>query len=143
MPQSFRARAWFAVLASSTVALGLLVQRVKAGLPQALGDVLGDGLWAVMIVWLVGAVAASLPRLRRAAAALAVCCIVEFGQLYHAPWLDSWRGTTLGHLLLGTDFDFRDLAAYALGIVGAYLLEPTFFPGLATLGSGRRDEWRR
>jgi Protein of unknown function (DUF2809) len=139
MPPSLRARAWFAVLALSTVALGLLIQRAKAGLPQVLGDVLGDALWAVMLAWWVGAIAPSLPRLKRAVAAVAVCWVVEFSQLYHAPWIDSWRSTTLGHLVLGTDFDPRDLAAYSLGVLSAFVLEQTLFPGLAALGSGRHE----
>jgi hypothetical protein len=38
------------------------------------------------------------------------------------------RATTLGSLVLGNDFDARDLAAYALGIGAAALLEIALFP---------------
>jgi hypothetical protein len=48
---------------------------------------------------------------------------VEVSQLYHAPVVDAVRATRLGHLVLGSGFDARDLAAYAGGIVGAVLLE--------------------
>jgi Protein of unknown function (DUF2809) len=40
---------------------------------------------------------------------------VEVGQLYHAPWIDSIRRTTLGRPILGFDFVWSDLACYALG----------------------------
>ena len=42
--------------------------------------------------------------------------MVEFSQLLQTPALNAFRGTTLGHLVLGSDFDARDLAAYAGGV---------------------------
>jgi hypothetical protein len=39
------------------------------------------------------------------------------------PWLDAVRATRLGHLVLGSDFDGRDLLAYAIGVLGAVGLE--------------------
>ena len=86
-------------------------------------DVLGDALWAAMIAWWVGAL---VPRARlvvRSVAAYGVCAAVEASQLYHAPTLDVLRATRLGHLVLGSGFDPRDLGAYALGVAGAALLE--------------------
>jgi hypothetical protein len=66
-------------------------------------------------------------RLRnRCAAALAICAGVELAQLYHTPMLNSLRATTIGHLVLGSDFDARDLAAYALGVLAASLAELRF-----------------
>ncbi len=40
-----------------------------------------------------------------------------------APTLDAWRATTLGHLVLGSGFDPRDLVAYALGVFAGWRLE--------------------
>ncbi len=42
---------------------------------------------------------------------------VELSQLYHAPWIDSIRQTTLGGLILGFGFLWSDLACYALGVL--------------------------
>jgi hypothetical protein len=42
--------------------------------------------------------------------------LVEAGRLYHAPWTDSIRHTTVGGLLLGFDFVWSDLACYAVGV---------------------------
>lgn len=36
--------------------------------------------------------------------ALSISYIVEFGQLYRAPWIVSIRSTTIGHPILGSDF---------------------------------------
>lgn len=125
---SSRLRVSFAGLALGTIVLGLLLQRARAALSVVAGDALGDALWAIMIYWIVAAIRPSLARFRRAIIALLGCWSVELSQLYHAAWIDGWRRTTLGHLILGTDFDARDLAVYAAGIAVALTLERTFRP---------------
>jgi hypothetical protein len=75
------------------------------------------------MTWWVGAVAPGAALRARAAAALAVCWAVEASQLVHTPRLDAFRATTPGHLVLGSGFDPRDLAAYAGGVLAAYALE--------------------
>jgi len=45
---------------------------------------------------------------------------VEISQLYHTPWIDSIRQTTLGGLVLGFGFLWTDLIWYSVGIaIGA------------------------
>jgi hypothetical protein len=122
-PPSRRAR--FVVLALCTIGIGMLVRARGEALGPVARDVIGDALWAVMMVWWVGAVA---PRARlavRSATAYLICVGVELSQLYHAPALDAARATPLGHLVLGSGFEARDLAAYALGVLGAGLLDAT------------------
>ncbi len=48
--------------------------------------------------------------------AMSLSIAVELSQLYHAPWIDSIRQTTLGGLILGYGFLWSDLACYALGV---------------------------
>ena len=117
-----RARLSYLALASGAIAVGLAVHLHGGPLSATARDVIGDALWAAMIAWLAGAAAPSSPLAARAALALGLCFAVEFGQLYHTPGLDAIRATSVGHLVLGSGFDARDLAAYALGIVGAALL---------------------
>jgi Protein of unknown function (DUF2809) len=59
----------------------------------------------------------------RACVALGLCFAVEASQLLHAPWLDAVRATPLGHLVLGSGFDPRDLAAYAAGVLLGVVLD--------------------
>lgn len=134
MSSLFRIRASFAALALGTIALGLLLQLIRPHLWPAAGDVLGDALWAMMFAWLVGAVAPAIPPWKRAVVALGCCWAVEVGQLYHTPVLDTWRATTIGRLTLGSDFDARDLAAYALGVLGALRFESGCLRTLASVG---------
>jgi hypothetical protein len=118
-----RARIPHVVLALGTIVCGLAVHGGGRGLPPTLRDVLGDALWAAMLAWWVGALAPAWPVRGRAAAAYALCVAVELSQRVHTPALDALRATTPGHLVLGSDYDARDLAAYALGVVAAAALE--------------------
>lgn len=115
-------RAQYAALALVTIALGLAVHRAES-LPRGVRDVTGDALWGAMIAWWIGAIVPTARLRWRAAAALAVCYIVELSQLYHSPAIDALRRTTAGRLTLGSDFDPRDLLAYTAGVLAAALLE--------------------
>jgi len=111
------------LLAVGTIALGLAVHLHGDGLSPAMRDVLGDALWAAMVVWLVAAVAPAIRLPWLAGVALALCFAVEFSQLLRVPALDAIRRTTAGHLTLGSGFDPRDLAAYTAGVLAAALVE--------------------
>jgi len=123
MHSALRARLTFGALALGTIGIGLFVHWYGTMLPAAARDVLGDALWAMMIVWLIGAVVPNEPVALRAAAALIICWMVEASQAYHSQFLDGLRQTIIGALALGTDFGFRDLGAYALGVAAALGLE--------------------
>jgi len=125
MASPLRARLGFVALALGTIAVGLAVHWRGTLLPATLRDLLGDALWAMMIAWWIGALAPNTRLTSRAGLALAICWIVEFSQLYHAPLVDGWRLTTPGQLILGTGFDVRDLGAYAFGVLVTLILELT------------------
>ncbi len=94
--------------------LGLRAAVVKYG---------GSLLWGTMVFFLV---ATALPRLRRpeaATLALAIATCVELFRLVHTPWLDAFRLTTTGALLLGRIFSAWDIVAYGAGILVAALLD--------------------
>jgi len=110
-------------LAVGTIALGLAVHWRGGSLSPVVRDVLGDVLWAAMMVWWIAAVAPAIRLPWRAAAALAFCFAVEFSQLVHFPALDALRRTTAGHLVLGSGFDPRDLISYAIGVLAPVFLE--------------------
>ena len=105
-----------------TIAVGLMVHLGGRSLPPVFRDVLGDALWAMMIVCWMGVAAPRLPLRTRGLAALAVCAGVELSQRYHTPFVDALRRTTPGHLVLGSGYDPRDFLAYAAGVVVAVVL---------------------
>ncbi len=105
-----------------TIAGGLLIRLGPLGLPRFVVKYGGSVLWALMIYWIVSTL---LPWCRVGAVALlagAVATSVEFLKLYHAPWLDSFRITVPGVLLLGRFFSVWDIVAYWLAMsLGAVL----------------------
>jgi len=127
LPPTFqRKRLPYAVAVATVIVIGLASRRFPAMFPAFLGKYPGDALWALMVFLLVGT---ALPRRTTAWVAVVAVIIslaVEFSQLYQAPWIDSIRSTTLGHLVLGAGFSWADIIAYVIGIVigsaGEYLL---------------------
>jgi len=117
-----RRRVRYLVLAVGTIAVGVMVHLGGTFLPPVFRDVLGDALWAMMIVWWMGVAAPRLPLRTRGLAALAVCVAVELSQCYHTPFLDALRRTLPGHLVLGSGYDPRDFLAYSAGVVLAIVL---------------------
>lgn len=113
----------YGALAAGTIAVGLVVHGGWLPLGKEARDVTGDALWAMMIVWWISALVPSLALRARAVLSLAICFAVELGQLYHATYIDAIRSTTLGHLVLGSGFDPRDLGAYTAGVLIAALLD--------------------
>jgi Protein of unknown function (DUF2809) len=128
------ARLTYITLASVTIALGLWVHRGGAITSPVIRDVLGDALWAAMMLWLLSALAPDARPIRRGNVALLTCFSVEVSQLFHTPWLDAIRQTPLGHLVLGSGFDPRDFLAYTIGVAAALLIDRMFFSNRVTSG---------
>ena len=105
-------------LALVVIACGLFLRwyGFPLGLPAFVVKYGGSLLWATMVFLLVGLLLPRLPRSQLAVIAMAVAAVVEFSRLVHTPWLDSFRLTTAGALLLGRIFSLWNLAAYAVGI---------------------------
>ena len=127
-------RARLAVALLVTVALGLATTRLEGTAP----DLLGDGLYAVLVYLLL---ALAAPRVRpRAlgAGAFAWCAAVELAQLTSVPaqLVDAWAPV---RYLLGTTFAPVDLVAYLAGAVLAGVLHARLDPvpgAVPTVGSG-------
>jgi len=98
------------------IGLGLGSRRYPDRLPWLVREFAGDTLWAlaaflgVLVIW------PTLSRWKAAGLALSISWLVEFSQLYHAPWLDAIRSTRLGGLVLGFGFLGSDLLCYTVGV---------------------------
>jgi hypothetical protein len=118
-------RAKWLALAALCLPLGLATRPLKRHF-DALGSALGDALWALLVLALIGAALPKWPLARRVLLALGIAWLVELSQLWHTPWLDSLRHTKLGALAIGGSFSFGDLACYAVGITLGALLARRF-----------------
>jgi hypothetical protein len=87
------------------------------GLPSFIVKYGGSLLWATMVFLLVGVLLPRLTRMQIAGIAVAIAIVVELSRLVHAPWLDAFRLTTAGALLLGRIFSLWNVVAYCVGIV--------------------------
>jgi hypothetical protein len=119
-PPPYPSRGAYLGLAIVTIAIGLAVHFHAHWLGDA-RDILGDGLWAAMMVWWISALVPTAPLTLRLAVAYAVAAVVEASQAL--PAHDTHRHTQVGHLVLGTDFDPRDFASYAAGVLAAGLID--------------------
>jgi hypothetical protein len=111
------------VLVLATIAGGLLIRFAPLGLPRFVVKYGGSLLWALTIYWIASAL---LLRWRVPAIALlagALATTIEFVKLYHSPWLDSFRFTVPGVLLLGRYFSGWDILAYWLAVVFGSVLD--------------------
>ena len=105
------------------MATGLLLRSRFLELPAFLTKYGGDALWALLVFFGFGFLFNRMPTWRLATIALGFAWAIEFSQLYHAPWIDSIRGMRIGHLVLGSTFNWPDLAAYVVGIALGGLIE--------------------
>jgi hypothetical protein len=111
--------------------LGLGSRSRAAWLPDFIAAYAGDTLWAAMVYFCLVFLLPRLALRHAAIAALALSFLVEFSQLYHAPWLDVLRAHKLGALLLGRGFLGSDLLCYTAGVAlaaGTDLLLPRQSP---------------
>lgn len=108
-----------AALALAVIACGLSLRwyGFPLGLPAFVVKYGGSLLWATMVFLLVGVVLPRLTRTQIAIIAMTIAALVEFSRLVHTPWLDAFRLSTAGALLLGRIFSLWNLAAYSVGIL--------------------------
>jgi Protein of unknown function (DUF2809) len=83
----------------------------------------GSMLWAAMVFFLVAIAASSRARWSVALISASIAICVELFRLVHAPWLDAFRLTTAGALLLGRIFSPWNMLAYGVGIIFGMLLD--------------------
>ncbi|MET4260263.1 hypothetical protein ABIC09_005224 [Bradyrhizobium sp. S3.12.5] len=114
-----------AALALIVIACGLSLRwyGFPLGLPAFVVKYGGSLLWATMVFLLVGVLAPRLSRSQLAAIAMVIAIVVELSRLVHTPWLDAFRLTTAGALLLGRIFSLWNLVAYLIGIVAGVWLD--------------------
>lgn len=97
--------------------LSLRLYGFPLGLPAFVVKYGGSLLWATMVFLLIGVLLSRLTPSQLVAIAVAIAVVVEFSRLVHTPWLDAFRLTTAGALLLGRIFSPWNLVAYVAGIV--------------------------
>lgn len=117
-----RSRLLYLILTIIVMILGLLSRKIS-GLPKIIELYSGDILWALMVFLMI-----SFVFNRKSVTFITIVSIcfsygIELSQLYHAPWIDAIRNTTLGGLILGFGFLWRDLVCYTIGIIIGIIID--------------------
>jgi hypothetical protein len=107
------------------IVCGLALRRFGPGLGLAFIFVKygGSVLWGTMVFFLVAMAAPTRSPSAIALISATVAICVELFRLVHTPWLDDFRLTTLGALLIGRVFSPWNMLAYGAGIVLAMWLD--------------------
>ena len=103
--------------------LGLGIRADSIRLHPFLATYAPDVLWAWLVFALVVTFAPRLSTPRAGGVAFTFALAMECSQLYQAPWLNAWRTTFVGGLLLGYGFLWSDLLCYAAGILFAISID--------------------
>ena len=120
-----RNRVVYLILIIIVMILGVLSRKLD-NLPVIVSLYAGDILWALMVFLIVDFVFNNKSILFNISIAIMFSYGIEISQLYHAPWIDSIRNTTLGGLILGFGFLWSDLICYTIGIFIGGIIESIF-----------------
>jgi hypothetical protein len=96
---------------------------LSLGIPASILKYGGSMLWGAMVFFLVTIAGPRLSRLKIASVSAVIAVGVELLRLVHTPWLDDFRLTLAGALLLGRIFSLWDIVAYVAGIGLALALD--------------------
>lgn len=113
----------YALCTISVMLIGLASRKYRDSLLPFLAQYAGDTLWGLTLFFVIGFLFTNRPAKQRWIIALLISLSIEVSQLYHAPWIDSVRRTTLGGLILGFRFLWTDLACYFFGISTGALVD--------------------
>ena len=119
----YKCRMTYIYLAILTIILGLFSRYGFIEFPDFVGNV----LWATFIYMLFRILFIDMKKEKVAFIALVFLVFIELTQLYHAPLIDSLRGTILGGIILGYCFHYDDIVSYFIGILIGFLSDKRLF----------------
>lgn len=117
-----RNRLLYLILTIIVMILGLLSRKIE-NLPEIISSYSGDILWALMVFLIIEFIFNKKSTIFTISWAIIFSYSIEISQLYHAPWIDAIRNTTLGGLILGFGFLWSDLVCYTIGIIIGIIID--------------------
>jgi NO-binding membrane sensor protein with MHYT domain len=107
-------RRFYLIAVIVIIGLGIASRKIM-GFPYPVYEYAGDILWGMNLYMVFRLIfpRENIPMITFISFTTSV--LVEFSQLYHAPWIDSFRDTFIGAMLLGYGFLWSDILCYAIG----------------------------
>ncbi|GMA99966.1 DUF2809 domain-containing protein [Pelosinus sp. IPA-1] len=107
-----RERGYYLILVIVVIILGLLSRELSSWFPKWVGSI----LWGLMVFFIMGFIFRDRTTRHTALIAAIFSIGVEVAKLYHTPWIDEFRYTKIGGLLLGYVFSWNNISLYISGI---------------------------
>jgi hypothetical protein len=117
----------YLVITCFMICAGLLSRRPELHLTLIVAKYAGSIIWGSMVYFAWSFLHHKQDWQRKAFITAAISIGVEFSQLLHYEWLDAFRRTTIGVLLIGRFFSWWDIASYLCGICIAVLIDRIAF----------------
>lgn len=108
-----RKRLYYFILVIGVIILGLLSREFSNICSKWIGDI----LWGLMVFFIMGFIFRDRTTRYTAIVSIIFSIGVEVAKLYHKPWIDAFRHTMIGGLLLGHVFSWINILCYITGIV--------------------------
>ena len=103
-------------LLTVTITAGIASRMLALHGPLWLRKDPGDVLWGAAVYWLLATLFIRFRPFTIFAVAISYSLATEVFKLYDPPLIHHVRYTTIGHLVLGQVFSWRDIACYLVGI---------------------------
>jgi hypothetical protein len=125
-------RVVYAVGTAVIISAGLLCRLPGSGLPWPVAKWSGSILWGAMVYFLVALGRPNAGAGQKLAVAVAIALSVEFSRLYHSQWLDEFRITLAGAILLGRVFSPWNMVAYVIGAAAIAIVDARWIRSIAS-----------
>jgi hypothetical protein len=120
--KSFGLRGVYLLLSIITIVIGLATRKLPHLFPAFISKYGGDTLWALLFFFLFRMVWINKAIWKVAFATYAFAVLIEVSQLYQATWINEWRASFMGQMILGHGFLWGDLICYAVGVLLGWVI---------------------
>jgi hypothetical protein len=107
-----RKRLRYLILVIGVIIIGLFSRELSSLFPKWVGSI----LWGLMVFFIMGFIFKDRTTLYNGMVSIVFSIGVEVAKLYHTPWIDAFRYTKIGGLLLGHVFSWNNIFLYITGI---------------------------
>ena len=112
----------YCILFFLTIPIGLATRKKPLWFHPLIAEFGGDILWATLFFFLFRIIFLTKQLWIIAVYTYSFALAIELSQLYHAPWINEWRKTFAGKMILGSGFLWSDLRCYFVGVLIGWLL---------------------
>jgi hypothetical protein len=118
----FALRGIYLLLSIIIIVIGLATRKLPHLFPPFIAKYGGDTLWALLFFFLFRIVWINKPIWKVGIATYTFAVLIEISQLYQATWINEWRVSFMGQMILGSGFLWSDLACYAAGVLLGWVI---------------------